>query len=243
MALNTPVAQRLVGGTEATINATAGAAKQLVANVDNNTLVLFDGTTMGGHPMAKANVKIKTTSPNLKINGGTEADLTADITITSLPGTIPGSIQVVENPEGQPAGTYLKFDYTNADGNAASYFVDLAAVVDIVTAGDSIKITDNVVSVDRAALVSKLVKANGGLTYATGQLLINLDENSPLKINADGKLTLELDSLVDVSADGPFELDENGKLTLKSVVSADTDNMLKAGSDGLAFLPGDMGTL
>lgn len=242
MAINTPVPLCLIGGTTSAIAATAGNSKQVAADLDKNTLVLFDGSTLGGHAMAKEAVKIKAGTPNVKINGGTEDNLSGDITITMIPGSIPGAISLVENPEGQTPGQYLKFEYTDADGNPGAYYVNLTVLVDTYTAGDYVSITDGAVSVDRNKLVPAIVKAGGGLTYATGQILLNLDENSPLKI-VNNKLTVDLTSLIDTGPDSLLELTDDGKVTLKSVVSTDTDNILAAGTDKLAYLPGDQGNL
>lgn len=242
MAMNTPVPFCVLGGTSSAIAATAGNAKQLAADLTKQTLVLFDGIKPGGHPLAKEAIKVKAGTPNVKINGGTEGDLSGDITITMIPGSIPGSITLVENPEGQEPGQYLKFEYTDADGNPGAYYVNLTVLVDTFTPGDYVSITDGVVAVDRNKLVPAIVKAGGGLTYATGQLLINLDPNSSLKI-VDGKLTVDLTSLIDTGPDSLLELTADGKVTLKGVVSTDSDNILSAGTDKLAYLPGDMGDL
>lgn len=242
MAMTTPVPSCILGGTSSAIAATAGNAKQLAADLTKQTIVLFDGIKPGGHPMAKEAVKVKAGTPNVKINGGTEGDLSGDITITMIPGSIPGAISLVENPEGQEPGQYLKFEYTDADGEAQAYYVNLTVLVDTYTPGDYVSITDGVVAVNRNTLVPAIVKANGGLTYATGQIMLNLDENSPLKI-VNGKLTVDLTGLIDTGPDSLLELTDDGKVTLKSVVSTDADNILAAGTDKLAYLPGDLGDL
>lgn len=241
MALNTNVPLRVVGGTTAAIGATTGNVRQVVADTDKQTLVLMDGTNPGGHPMAKEIRKIIAGTPNVKINNGAEADLSGDVTVTVLPGAIPGKIELVENPAGVDPGQYLKFNYTNAQGETAFYLVNLTTLVDIYTAGDYITVTDNVVAVNRNALVPAIVKPNMGLTYATGQIYVILDENSPLKF-VNGKVSLSLDDIVDTGPDSLLKI-ENGKITLKSVVSADADNILQPGSDKLAYMPGDLGTL
>lgn len=225
MPLNTNVPMRIVGGTTSAIQATAGVPKQIAADLDKHTLVLFDGVQMGGHPMAKAGVKIKAGTPNVKVNDGTEADLSGDIVITMIPGAIPGAISQVTDPEGQPAGEYLKFEYTTAEGNAAAYYVSLNALVDKYTAGQGIAIVDNQIRVNPKTLPPLILKEGGGL--AAG---------------ADGKIYVDIEQIFDVGPDSPLQL-VDGKITLKGVVSSDADNILKAGSDKLAFLPGDQGTL
>lgn len=225
MAQNTPVPFRVYGGTTAILSTTAGVAKQVVADQTKQTLVLMDGSTLGGHPMAKAGIKVKAGSPNIKINNGSEADLSADLTITMVPGTIPGAITLVENPDGQPEGQYLKFDYTTAEGTPDSYYVNLTALVDTYTAGQGIAIVDNQIRVNPKTLPALILKEGGGL--AAG---------------ADGKIYVDIEQIFDVGPDSPFQL-VDGKITLKGVVSTDADNILQAGSDKLAYLPGDMGTI
>lgn len=225
MALNTNVPQRIVGGTTSAIAATAGVPKQLAADLDKNTVVLFDGTTMGGHAMAKEAIKVIAGTPNVKVNGGTEANLSGDVTITMIPGAIPGSIQLVTDPEGQPAGKYLKFNYTNDQGEAAFYLVDLTDLVDTYTAGNGIVIVGNQIRVNPKTLPPVIIKPNGGLQG-----------------DAQGLLSVKLEDIVD-TGDGSLLEIVDGKITLKSVVSTDADNIIKSGSDNKAFMPGDLGTL
>lgn len=223
MAINTSVPLRIVGGTTDNIMATAGVAKQLVYDTDKNCLVLMDGVTVGGHYVAMASIRIKAGSPNVRINGQAEATLSdGELTITTIPGTIPGSISLVENPEGVDAGQYLKFEYTNAEGNADHYLVNVTALVDIYTAGQGISISaDKEIS----ANFEGMLKPGGGL--------------------AAGENGLAYVNLADIVDTGPGSLLEivDGKITLKSVVSSDADNILKAGTDNKAFLPGDLGSI
>lgn len=213
MAQNTKSPVQQYGATQAELAAKAGVARQLVIDTTNNTVVVMDGVTAGGHPMAKAAVKIKSGSPNLKINGGSEATLSQDITVTMLPGYVPTGFAFEENPTGQTPGKYMVIKYTDQDGNPGSYYVPAAILVDIYTGGDGIEITgDNVVK----------AKLGAGLKIADGKIVIDwdtiLDANSMLKI-------------------------EDGKLTTKPLISADAGNNLSEGSDGGVYFPSDFGTL
>lgn len=273
MALNTPVSFRQIGNTTTELINKTGVERQLVIDTTKNTVVVMDGTTAGGHPLAKEALKIKSASPNLKINGGAEATLAGDITITMLPGYVPTGFAFVENPAGQPAGKYLEIKYTDTEGAAKSYFVNAAILVDTYTAGTGVTISgDNVISVDptdvsAAAFAAEkgglAVSADGKLSVdatngvivdaTTGKVVANPGDG--LKIDA-GKITvslgdglkivdgkLTLDLAAMVDATSLLKVNADGKLSNKAVVSTDADNILKAGTDGGVFLPGDLGTL
>lgn len=225
MAQNTTVPQRIVGGNTAAISATAGAARQLMADTEKQTVVLMDGVTPGGHPMVPEVRKVVAGTPNVKINGGTEGDLSGDITINVLPGAIPGVIELVTDPEGQPAGKYLKFNYTNDQGEAAFYLVNMSDLIDTYTAGNGIVLVGNQIRVNPKTLPPVILKPAGGLEG-----------------DAQGLISVKLEDIVDTGTDSLLKI-ENGKITLKSVVSADADNILQPGSDKLAYMPGDLGTL
>lgn len=273
MALNTPRAIQQVGNTTAELQAKTGVARQIVIDTTKNTVVVMDGTKGGGHPLAKETLKIKSGSPNLKINGGAEATLGGDITLTMLPGYVPTGFAFAENPAGQPAGKYLEIKYTDAAGEAKSYFVDAAILVDTYTAGAGIKISgDNVVSVDPSAVSSGAFAApNGGLKVVGDKLAVDagdgvkvdatsgkvmvdvgdavkidgtskkvtLDLGTGLKIEG-GKLTLDLAAVIDTTS---LITLKDGKISNKSIISADADNIMAAGSDGGVFMPGDLGSL
>lgn len=89
----------------------------------------------------------------------------------------------------------------------------------------------NAVSVDSyGKLYARIESAVGdtavgaGLQVVDGKFTLKLDPNSPLKIDAQGQLTIDMTKV----AGG---------------VSADTGNILKNGSDGRPFYPADLGTL
>lgn len=236
MAINTAVPIKQLGNTTEQLISKKGIARQLVVDTTKNTVVIMDGATNGGHPLAKEAIKIKSASPNLKINGGNEATLSSDITITLLPGYVPTGFAFVENPEGEPEGKYLEILYTDTDGEPGAYYVNAAILVDTYTAGSGIIVSgDNVISVDPTAISAGAFAAeNGGLEVTDdGKLKLLLGEGLKL---VDGQLTLDIDT------GGLLEI-KDGKLAMKSVVSADDDNILAEGSDGGAYMPGDLGSL
>lgn len=81
MAYNTPAPQRAVRSTTAALASKTGAAGEVIFDIDKKTLVGMDGTTPGGNPVALEKRKIKSASDSLTVNGGAEADLSADITL------------------------------------------------------------------------------------------------------------------------------------------------------------------
>lgn len=237
MALNTPVPIRQVGNTTAQLASKKSVARQIVVDTVKNTIAVMDGATYGGHPLAKEEIKIKAGSPSVKINGGAEANLASDITITLLPNYVPTGFAFVEDPAGQPAGKYLEVFYTDDEGQPASYYINAALLVDTYSAGNGIAISgDNVISVDSSAISAGAFAAdNGGLEVTDeGRLAVAIGPG--LKI-VDGRVTL------DIAEDSLLEIDVDGKLRLKPLVSADSDNILAEGSDGGVYMPGDLGSL
>lgn len=213
MASNTPVPMRAYGSTTAELAARSGVAKQLVVDVTKNTLVVMDGSTAGGHPLAKESLKIKAGSPNIKINGGEEASLSGDIVITMLPGYVPTGFAFETNPAGQEPGKYLVIKYTDTDGTPKAYYVPAAILTSDYTEGDGISISGmNVIT----------VKLGAGLTFV------------------DGKVTIDWDAIIDPDS---FLTTKDGMLSTKPIVSTDADNILSAGTDGGVYMPGDLGDL
>lgn len=248
MAMNTPDWQQQY--TASTTALAGQTAKEGVFVVDTSkfTGVVMDGTTAGGHPLAKESRKIKAGTPNVKINDGTEATLAGDITITVLPGTVPGGMVVVTNPEGKDPGEYLEVSYTDTDGAAQKYYVSLNKLVDKYLAGAGIKIDGNTISVDAATLVGAIAKPgeglavdeDGNLIVSPGQLVA--PEGSGLKVDENGKLMVDLTQLVATDPNSPLQI-VDGKITLGSLISADAGNNLKEGSDKKVYYPANLGTL
>lgn len=213
MAGNIPVPMRAYGSTTAELAARSGVAKQLVVDVTKNTLVIMDGATPGGHPLARESLKIKAGSPNIKINGGEEATLGSDIIITMLPGYVPTGFAFVDNPAGQEPGKYLVINYTDTDGASKAYYVPAAILSSNYTGGDGVEISGtNVIT----------IKLGAGLTFA------------------DGKVTIDWDAILDPDS---FLVVKDGMLSTKPIVSTDEDNILSVGTDGGVYMPGDLGDL
>ena len=140
--------------------------------------------------------------------------------------TVPSSVsmlqnaEMVVNPAGQPAGTYLHFVFKLADGTTSDLYVDVTSLIDVYTAGAGIDITSNKVSVDLAA--------NGGLEMSTA--------------GDAGKLQVKMSDLVSSKAGNAITLasgsGEDGRLFVDPgvVVSADSGNIIQTGTDNGALL-------
>lgn len=85
MAENTPNSFLPLGNTTEALAGLHGKEKQLVVDTTKNTLVVMDGATLGGHPLAKEGTKIKSGSEDVIINDSTEATLAGDVTIKNKP--------------------------------------------------------------------------------------------------------------------------------------------------------------
>lgn len=85
MAENTPNSFLPLGNTTEELAGLHGKEKQLVVDTTKNTLVVMDGETPGGHPLAKEGTKIKSGSEDVIINDSTEATLAGDVTIKNKP--------------------------------------------------------------------------------------------------------------------------------------------------------------
>lgn len=253
MASNTPNLQKQYHAATTVLNTLS--AEQAVTAVDTtkNTMVVFDGSTKGGHPLAKEARKIVAGTPNVKINDGAEANLSGDITIKVLPGTIPGGMVQVTNPEGQPEGEYLEVSYTDTDGTAQKYYVNLSKLVDKYLAGEGIKIDGSTISVDAAKLVADVVATGGGLTtdadgnlvvdstafvdatkglaVADGKIGVKLAADGGLKLNAQGELVAELTDIIAGDADGPIKV-EDGKIVIDFTQLIDPASPLAVTADG-----------
>lgn len=131
------------------------------------------------------------------------------------------SVTIVENPVGQPAGTYILFQFAMQDGSTSNVYLNVNKLVAFYTAGDGINIsTDGVISVDQervAAIVDDAIE-DGDIN------LLSTDRGNLLTKGRDNKPYLSADDL-------------------PSGISSDAGNALTLGSDDKPFFPLDYGTL
>lgn len=228
MARNTPPIQQF-RGIDAKHKVYTGPEGELTVNTTNWTLAVHDGVTPGGHVVGAANTLVDAnekvmyvtsggalaTDIKLKYNTSTgKFDICGhDDTVVSTV-TVPSSTsalknaEVVKNPSGQAAGTYMEFTFTLADSTEKKIYADLKDLIDIYTGGDGIDVSDaNVVSVKTAK--TQAVKVDD-----SGNLEVNLGKGLKLTQATDGgyaKIETEIDAT--------------------TLVSTDADNITTTGSD------------
>lgn len=81
MARNTPDAIQQFRGTTAQHAAYTGKVGELTVDTDKKVVVVHDGSTAGGIPMAREDRKV-TGDTHLKVNGSTEGTLAGDVALT-----------------------------------------------------------------------------------------------------------------------------------------------------------------
>lgn len=81
MARKTPAAIQQYRGTTAQHAAYTGKIGELTVDTDKKVVVVHDGVTAGGVPMAREDRKV-TGDTHLKVNSGTEGTLASDLTLT-----------------------------------------------------------------------------------------------------------------------------------------------------------------
>lgn len=131
------------------------------------------------------------------------------------------NVSLVDNPIGQPAGTYIHFVFRLQDGSTTDMYLNVSRLAQFYTAGDGIRITsDGVVSVDHDRIEEIVSDA-----IEDGDIhLVSTDRGNLLTTGNDGRPFLDPDDL-------------------PSGVSSDSGNALRLGSDDKPYLPLDYGTL
>lgn len=150
-------------------------------------------------------------------------------------------------------GTYLVFVYALAVGTVQDVYVDVSALVDIYRAGCGIDISasrevsvklhpEGAIKCDPASGLG--VSPGAGLTLKDNNLVLDLGtgEDSPIVINPDGSIGIDCSKLLSADSDNVLRLGSDGKLKVV-VVSADKDNLLVSGSDKGAYTPMDRGDM
>lgn len=131
------------------------------------------------------------------------------------------NVSLVDNPIGQPAGTYIHFVFRLQDGSTTDMYLNVSRLAQFYTAGDGISITSaGVVSVN-ATRIEEIV--TDGIE-AKNINLVSTNANNLLVTGTDGRAYLDPSSL-------------------PSGISADVGNGLRLGSDNRPYSPLDYGTL
>lgn len=85
MALNTKIPQQVVQSTTTALSVKRGEPAMLVADLTKGTVVLMDGATYGGIPMAREDVQIRAGSDAITVNGKEWAPLLGNIAVDVNP--------------------------------------------------------------------------------------------------------------------------------------------------------------
>lgn len=152
----------------------------------------------------------------LGVHGNSIASTVIPTAVTMLK-----SVSIVENPIGQPAGTYIRFQFQLQDGSTTDIYLNVTKLAQFYTAGDGIHITtDGVVSVDPDRIEEIVTDAieDGDIN------LVSTDKDNLIEAGSDGR---------------PYLNPED----LPSGISDDAGNGLRLGSDDKPFFPLDYGTL
>lgn len=189
------------------------------------------------------------------------------------------SINLVDNPAGQPAGTYIHFRFRLSDGSTSDMYLNVNKLAQAYSAGAGIDIdttgkisvsrdfvediTDDVIdtelatrgkirtaiedAIDDIAIVSTdrdnvLVKGRDDGAYLDAQTIVDVisDEFSIVSKNVGNQLTKGTDGGAMLTKT-TITTAVNDEIDAKNInlVSGDTDNLLKAGTDGRPFLDPD----
>ena len=92
------------------------------------------------------------------------------------------TVELVENPEGQTAGTYLKLTWNTDSGKSAPMFINVTDLIDVYTAGGGLKLTGKEFSVD-----TKTIATVGALNAAKTELKGNGESTADSETIAGAK--------------------------------------------------------
>lgn len=210
-------------GTTAQHAAYTGPVGELTVDTDKKVVVVQDGATAGGVPMAKEGRKVISGDAIIKINGGTEATLAQDITVTADVTALQTAVE--------PTTLAPKLISTDA-GNAIVLGDDGLLEVQIpeVVAGDLIKVDDAILSTTAADATGK-IQTTIGLKYdqATGKLDLLGKDGSTVVATATVLTAASVLEDVQLVTD-PIDPEGDGIAT-KSGTFIDFDFILRDGSD------------
>ena len=92
------------------------------------------------------------------------------------------TVELVENPEGQTAGTYLKLTWNTDSGKSEPMFINVTDLIDVYTAGGGLKLTGKEFSVD-----TKTIATVGALNAAKTELKGNGESTADSETIAGAK--------------------------------------------------------
>ena len=116
MARKTPDAIQQYRGTTAQHAAYTGKVGELTVDTDKKVVVVHDGVTAGGVPMAREDRKV-TGDTHLKVNAGTEGTLAGDLALTVDMTTVAADLVSADANNGLSVGTDSKLYAKAPDAN------------------------------------------------------------------------------------------------------------------------------
>lgn len=155
---------------------------------------LILGVNSGGKLFTTLGANYDITTGNLTLIGqGSQTVATVNIPSS---GSVLESAQIVVNPAGQPAGTYLAMTFKKGDGTTFTVYADLSALGDVYTGGNGVNIdpSTRVITVKLAAAGGLEFDANGAIKLnATALDPVSGDSDNLIQIGTDGKAYLPSD--------------------------------------------------
>lgn len=187
------------------------------------------------------------------VHGSTIASTTIPTALTMLE-----SISLVDNPAGQPAGTYIHFRFRLSDGSTSDMYLNVNKLVQAYSAGDGINIdTTGKISVNHDFVedivddvIDTELGTRGKITTAVQEAvdeaveditIVSANRNNIITKGTDNGAMLTGEKIVEVIGDSIEELAveaieqaiEDGKV---HIVSRNVNNQITVGTDGGAYL-------
>lgn len=190
MARRTPEPVQMYRGTTAQHSTYIGPAGELTVDVDKDTVVVHDGSTLGGHPLAKAATTITASNGVAVTSGGTlgqntaisgvDASTTAkgvvqlESTVTGTAGIVPDSaaVKAYADSAGAP---YTATAPIEIDANSRVISVDDAttSAKGVVQVGTNIDVSSGTISVKTATTTDKgVVSVGDNVTVNAGAISV-----------------------------------------------------------------------
>ncbi len=150
---DTVVSTKYVSGVSETDGKIEVTRADLVA-ADNKVL----GTNANGSLTATLGLTYDSTNKKIKLIGKGASDVLAQIDASAfIKDGMLNSAELVTNPEGQTAGTYIKLAF-NTDSGKTPIFVNVTDLIDTYTAGNGLDLTSNKFSIKLASASEKYLE-------------------------------------------------------------------------------------
>lgn len=149
----------IANGLKASIDAVEVAKVTAVNGVaaDDNFLTLGEDKLIS----AAASLKYDSNSKQIQLIGKDGNSVVSFISADAfVKDGMLDTVELVENPEGQTAGTYLKLTWNTDSGKTDPMYVNLTDLIDVYSNGEGLKLTGHEFSIDDTKVATK--------TWATG---------------------------------------------------------------------------